>query len=392
VTDNFYRDLPAFSEFADVSDLGAYHPVPGSWHVLAADIVRSRDAIAAGRYREVNMIGSAVIASVLNSLGRDRIPFVFGGDGALLIVPENDVAKGREALSGVAALAQATADLTLRTAAIPVSELRARGADIRLRKHELSPGNHLAMAVGDGLELADAILKDEGLNRDFMIDPDPAVAPDFDGLSCRWEAFPAKKDAVVTLIVKPSEPGALRDLVGVIEQTVGMDPLSSQDNAAFVSTDRLRFRFPPSFFMQENRILGSSGKRWRHAFWSVFENLVFLFGHTTGRSVGPFHPKRYLAEIVRNTDHRRLDDALRLVLDLTNEQVDALRAALETARLAGKVGYGLHVSREAMFTCFVSDLEKSQHIHFIDGTNGGFAKAAEDFKQREAVAVRSARS
>jgi len=389
VTESFYRDLPAFIEFADVSDIDAYRKVPDDWYVLAADIVRSRDAIAAGRYREVNIIGSAVIAAVLNRLGRDRIPFVFGGDGALLLVPGSDVDLGRTALSGVAALAQATADLTLRVAAIPVSELRKRGADIRLRKHELSPGNHLAMAVGDGLELADRILKDPQIDPEFVVAPDPGVDLDFDGLSCRWEAFPARKDAVVTLIVKPAEPGALRELVDIIETTVGIDPLSSHHNGTFVSTDRLRFKFPPSFFARENRILGSAKSRWRHALMSVFENLVFLYGHLTGRSVGPFHPKRYLSEIVRNTDHRRLDDALRLVLDLTNEDVEALSEALENARRAGRVDYGLHVSKEAMFTCFVSDLEKSQHIHFIDGTNGGFAKAADDFKLRESQAQKA---
>jgi hypothetical protein len=33
-------------------------------------------------------------------------------------------------------------------------------------------------------------------------------------------------------------------------------------------------------------------------------------------------------------------------------------------------------------TCLVFSLEQSQHLHFVDGSNGGFARAAQDFKSR----------
>jgi hypothetical protein len=31
-------------------------------------------------------------------------------------------------------------------------------------------------------------------------------------------------------------------------------------------------------------------------------------------------------------------------------------------------------------TCLVFSLDESAHLHFIDGSNGGFAKAAQAFK------------
>ncbi|GGB51639.1 adenylate cyclase [Roseibium aquae] len=383
MTTDFYKNLPVFNDFAGVTDLSAYDPVPDDWVVLAADIVRSRDAIAQGRYREVNLVGAAVIAAVLNRLGRDRIPFVFGGDGALLLIPGQDIDAGRQALSGVAALARSAAGLALRIAAIPMEEIRRRGADIRLRKLELSPGNHLAMAVGGGFELADALLKNPEPDPRFAIEADPEVEPLLDGLSCRWEPIPAREDVVVTLIAKPSSPGELGALVQRICEAVGGDPLSSGASGRFLSEDRLKFRFPPTFLARETAILGGAHGRWKHGLRSALECLAFVWGSLTGRRVGPFEPRRYLGELVRNTDHRRLDDALRLVLDLTTDQADQLRARLEEARLAGKAEYGMHVSDEAMITCFVSDIGDGQHIHFIDGTDGGFARAAEDFDARK---------
>ena len=42
----------------------------------------STKAIAAQRYKAVNMAGASVIAAVTNALGGREFPFVFGGDGA----------------------------------------------------------------------------------------------------------------------------------------------------------------------------------------------------------------------------------------------------------------------------------------------------------------------
>ena len=89
--DEFYRELPSFSDFSNVADLDDYRAVPDDWYVLTADIVSSGKAVADGRYKDVNMVGAAVIAAVLNSVGRDRVPFVFGGDGATLLVPQKDL-------------------------------------------------------------------------------------------------------------------------------------------------------------------------------------------------------------------------------------------------------------------------------------------------------------
>ena len=230
-SDFFYESLPAFAEFSGVADVASYKPVPDDWYVLAADIVESRKAIAAGYYKNVNMIGAAVIAAVLNTLGRDNTPFVFGGDGALLLVPESRVAEGRSALAGVCTLARVAADMTLRAAAIPIAHLRAEGADIRLRKLELTPGNYLAMAVGDGLALAEEILKDPAKSEPFAIAPAPQSEVPLDGLSCRWDSLPAQRGRIASLIIKPSSPELLPKCLAHVASAVGKEVFSEEDTS-----------------------------------------------------------------------------------------------------------------------------------------------------------------
>ena len=83
----FFDTLPVFEKFEGVADVDNYRPLPDGWALATADIVGSTKAIASGRYKAVNMAGASVISAMLNALGRRDLPFVFGGDGALVAIP-----------------------------------------------------------------------------------------------------------------------------------------------------------------------------------------------------------------------------------------------------------------------------------------------------------------
>ncbi|MCX2723720.1 DUF3095 family protein [Roseibium salinum] len=382
--DDFYSELPSFSDFSTVGALDDYRPVPGDWYVLAADIVRSSDAIAAGRYKEVNMVGAAVIAAVLNRLGRDRVPFVFGGDGAMLVVPAHDVDAGRDALAGVVDLARQVMELELRAAAIPVAHLRKLGGDVRLRKYRLSPGNHLAMIVGDGLALADRILKDPEASKPFAVPVEDVALPPLDGLSCRWEPLAAQNGHIVSLIIKPTGRRPMSDIMSEVAGKLGFNPLTDDRRARLAEKSRLRFQFPPKGLKLEV-LTAFADNRLRGWVRTLLECVVFVMAYTTGKRIGPLDPKKYFEEMSLNTDHRKVGDSLQLVLDLTLEQLAGVEDCLMTAYEAGDVIYGLHVSHSALMTCFVQDIGNSRHIHFVDGADGGLSVAASQFKERQSA-------
>src|SRR5260370_33186357 len=84
--DTFYSKIPVFRGFSRLMDPALYSPLPDDWSIGVADIVESTMAIAAQRYKAVNMAGASVIAAVTNALvGRD-FPFVFGGQGGSIDV------------------------------------------------------------------------------------------------------------------------------------------------------------------------------------------------------------------------------------------------------------------------------------------------------------------
>ena len=83
----FYAAIEPFLDFAAVADPARYRAAPDDWIVVLADIKGSTEAAKAGRYKDVNLIGAACITAILNVTQGLDLPYVFGGDGATVLIP-----------------------------------------------------------------------------------------------------------------------------------------------------------------------------------------------------------------------------------------------------------------------------------------------------------------
>ena len=81
----FYRHIPAIHSFEEATQSLTHVDVPHDWWIVIADVIGSTKAIEAGAYKKVNTVGVACIAAVVNVDLSIDIPFLFGGDGALLL-------------------------------------------------------------------------------------------------------------------------------------------------------------------------------------------------------------------------------------------------------------------------------------------------------------------
>ncbi len=381
--ERFYADLPPFRDFVEFADLDAYRPVPADWVVMAADVRGSTDAIAAGRYKDVNMVGAACIIAILNACGETEVPFVFGGDGATVVVPGSLADAAKQALAGVRILSRERFGLELRVGAVDVADLRARGTDVLVRKYQLSPGNYLAMFAGHGVELAESWIKDDTHAARYGL-AEPEEEPDLDGLSCRWEPLIPQGGRMATLMLRGTadQPAAerqlMRDVVHALTEILGGDPRA----AAPASPHSMRFRWPPRGLWLEALAIARGKSVWRQYLNILIESLIQYGCERLDKQAGAYNAPVYREELRANTDFRKYDDTLRMVLDVTEEQVAAIEAYLEGEYQAGRLIYGIHVTDRALMTCLVFSLEQSEHVHFIDGSDGGFAVAATGFKRR----------
>ncbi len=102
-TDAFTGTISSLSEFEGVAEPRNYTPLPETWLLANTDIVGSTMAIEGGGYKSVNMAGASVISALVNATGRRDLPFVFGGDGALVAVPGDTLEVTRNALAATRA-------------------------------------------------------------------------------------------------------------------------------------------------------------------------------------------------------------------------------------------------------------------------------------------------
>jgi len=70
-----------------------------------------------------------------------------------------------------------------------------------------------------------------------------------------------------------------------------------------------------------------------------------------------------------------MDGRINTVISGTEEQRQKLFKILDELEAEGEIIYGFHISNASIMSCYVRDM-KDDHIHFVDGAEGGYTKAA----------------
>ena len=379
-SEQFYSTLSSFDEFSGVAEFDQYVDVPGDWVLLISDVVQSTKAIEKGQYKQVNMVGAASIICVLNICKQIEVPFSFGGDGGLIIVPPVVVHEACIELQRLQAGCRTMFGLDLRSAAISIDALRQAGGDVLVRKFRLNDHNNLAMFAGSGTELADSWLKsDDAIHEQFKLTPLDETEPNLEGLSCRWEPLASMKGEMLTLIVKQTGEST-SDITGDIAGVLGK-PLSHYTP---VSDQTLTFRFPPRGIPLEVAAKSLRGNRIKHYYWAFFTSAMQWICEKFGVKIGDYDGATYRQELIASTDFRKYDGALRMVLDLRQQELEKLINWLEQEYQQERLVYGFWRSPSAVMTCMLFDLTQARHLHLVDGSDGGYAMAAKDYKKRMA--------
>ncbi len=374
----FFAGLPLLATSRDTFDLGQYRPAPDDWEVAVTDIVDSTGAIAKGRNKTVNFVAATGIAALRNLCAPIRIPFLFGGDGAVVMVPPEYAAKARTELARVRGMAARDFELTMRVGLVAVKELRRLGRDVLVGRYEPTPGNSFGVFLGGGVGLLEDSIRGRGSNDLAALADVPAAlddgAPvDLEGLSCRWDTLHSARGAMLTLILQGGTD--LSDVHARVAALAGPDAQTRP-----VSQDTLKLRWPPPDFMLEARARRRGGSLVLWACRVLIDTLVARVLLARAKPTGSFDPQRYRAEMVTNTDFCKYDETVCLVIDCPRAAIEAIKGYLEQIAPARGIRYGIHVSQTALMTCLVTSAADSLHVHFVDGRAGGYTSASLSLK------------
>ena len=371
----FYAGLPPVADANGITDLANYRPLPAGWLIATSDIVASTEAVAAGRYKVVNTVGASVISAVANRLQHRDFPFVFGGDGAALAVPGSASDAISQELAAVCIWALEELQIELRAAVMPVEQIRNAGFDVQVARFQVAPEVSYAMFTGGGLAYAETAMKSGA----GLVEPaPPGTRPDLTGLSCRWQPVQSRNGEIVSILVVPRD-----DSNGFMDLAADIIELADAGGrtASPLPPEGPRIAWPPKGLKLELAAAGSAG-RWSKALYILGEQAIGWLCDRTGWNAGRFNARDYRRDTAANSDFRKLDDGLKLTLDVAPQLADRIEQRLQAAEAGGVCFYGLHRQGEALVTCIVPSTVARDHIHFIDGADGGYVTASRQLKAK----------
>ena len=381
-SENFFKEMVGFRDFSQFAQPDVYKPLPSEWYVVITDIVDSTLAIEQGKYKEVNSVSTASMIAVQNVFGSIELPFVFGGDGATLCIPSSQMNSVKAALSASRKLARQSFGLELRIGLVPVKAIEKKNLQVLIAKY--LPSDHLkqAMFLGDGLGYAKFLVKEK---KQYLLNDEIVPKGNFEGFECRWNEIPSPNEETISLMIKSldrhvnTKKKRYEEILKKIDEIYGKEkdchPLRLNNLSLTLSLKKLlveaRIRTP----------FESKWSRFKYLLKLLFLALAGKYLMSKGVKSDDVDWGQYKQNFIANTDYRKFDETLRMVICGTQKQRKQLVDYLTTHYQDKKIVFGVHESPGAIVTCMIKDYDK-EHMHFLDGANGGYAIASKKMKRQ----------
>ncbi len=385
-THNFYQHLAHFSDFKQFHQSQWYQALPDDWCVVVTDVLGSTQAIEQGLYKQVNAVGVASIVALINSVKPLKIPYVFGGDGATACFPNAMLKTVKRALLAAEQMSMQQFNLELRIGVVAMQQVRQHGHQVLVGKHQPHSYYQQAMFLGDGLAYAEKLIKDPAADNPYLItDGACANTAIFNGFECRWNEIPSPSEENISLLVQALNTNGQKSddifekILCLVTKIYGDDahhhPLTEEQLSLTGSSQLLNI---------EAGIRSAFRSRWQRFKYLLHLHVMRWLGQwlmTRKVQTQATNWGQYKRNLIVNTDYRKFDEMLRMVISGTQLQRQQLRQELQHYRDEGLIVFGIHAAPSSLITCVVSDYNHD-HVHFLDGANGGYAMAAKELKEQ----------
>ncbi|TDG36546.1 DUF3095 domain-containing protein [Pedobacter changchengzhani] len=368
---NFYTNLPENKITLSKLLLKDYlfQKIPSNWHVIITDVKNSTDAVLSGKHEDVNFVATGSIVAVLNIAFAKQIsiPFFFGGDGATFIIPPEIYDEVMNALYLYRQNTFQKFQLELRTGAVAVAEIYANNQALKVCKFTSSKSFSIPIILGEGLSYAEKIIK----GPDYIFNEQVKVNNDLDlsGMQCRWDKIdpPQNSEEIVTIIAiarnGSDQARVFSKIISLIDKIYG-EPEARQP----ISVEKLIFK--TSFHNMRREMTAKFDNI--NFFQILKEWIINLYGKIYLRTE---NGQNYLTRLVEMSDTLVIDGKINTVITGIKIQREKLISALDELEKEQEIYYGVHISGQSVMSCYIRDLA-DDHIHFVDGGEGGYTQAA----------------
>lgn len=390
-TENFYKYLPFLSSFTEIIEPSNYYTVPDDWNLIVTDVVNSTEAIRNGNYKDVNIAGGVTAMAVSNLMGDMDYPFLFGGDGMTLLLPNSVLPGVKDILFSIRELVKNNFGLKLRAGIVNVGDLKRSGKELKLCKLKISEFYNQAILTGSALDSAEDLVKNDDSSNPYIIPltHKPKIKPDFTGFTCRWQDIPSHRGETVSFIIKlnPMQNSTDPSLLKLVLDQIGI--LLGNDTQIHPLTEEgIKVDMSGKYFNKEATVHTRSKKGFFHflRFLKIkMEGFAVNLAVKTQWKFGPKVNGMELRELRKSqiiaSDFRKYDGTLKMVVACDTKSREAFIDFLKGLYKEGKLYFGYHVSDRALMTCALHE-GSVREVHFVDSADGGYALAAIQLKEQ----------
>jgi len=258
------------------------------------------------------------------------------------------------------------------------------GLSVKVARYQVSPNYTQAVLTGGGLSYAEDLLKDVEKGDRYRLEYGEPSA-DFSGLECRWLNIPSRQGESISLLVRTQSSTEHQNaeiygkVLDKIQQIYGSEQDCHPINIAF-----LKLTYDQAKLGVETSIHTFGGGRIEQLSYRVKMVMQVMIGQilmSLGAKLAGVNWGEYKSDVIDNSDCRKFDDMLRLILSGNERQRQLLTDYLEGRHQTGELCYGMQVSSSSLITCLIFQ-RQGEHVHFVDGADGGYAMASIQLKQQ----------
>lgn len=370
----FYKDLPKHSISITelLSNEMLFKKIPIGWHVVVTKVEPEIQALNSIHFKDINLAVTGIITTLLNTVKNKSesniiCPYFFGGNEATFIVPYKLLKAVTQALKSYRAHIKKTFSFNVHIGSLPIKDIYNYKQKLKIARLKINDYLTTPVVIGKGLKFAKNKIKNTFDYNEGPLFND--LAPDLSGMECRWhEIKPDNSSAkIICLFVETvnekSQAKIFRKILGEIEYVFGdlnkRNPITTSNLKLDSSIKKIRNEMRARVGKKDSAYLFSN--------WliTIFGSYYFKF-FSDG--------KKYLYRVTQLSNTLKIDGAISTVLKGNQNQLNKLKMVLDDLESRGAINYGIHVSEGAIISCYVQDRNKN-HIHFIDGVNGGYQNA-----------------